>query len=179
MKIGRYPVLALAVALGMVGAWAPAARATGGAKIGVVDLQRCLNETKVGKKYKADFTAEADQLKAKLEKEEAALKTLRDDLEKQGAVLSETARAEKERSYREKLDAFKEKFQGSQQSLQRRDQELTRKILKDLQGVIRDIGEAGGYAIVLEKGEGGILYIPAAADLTNEVIRRYDKTAGE
>lgn len=175
MKIGRY--LALALALGA--AWTPAVRAADAAKIGVVDLQRCLNETKVGKKYKADFTAEADQLKAKLEKEEAALKALRDDLEKQGAVLSEAARTERERSYREKLDAFKEKFQGSQQALQRRDQELTRKILKDLQSVIRDLGEAGGYAIVLEKGEGGILYVPAAADLTNEVIRRYDKTAGE
>jgi outer membrane protein len=148
------------------------------AKIGVVDLQRCLNESKTGKKYKADFTGEAEKLKGELEKEEQSLKAMRDELEKQGTVLSETARAEKEKSYKERVDAFKEKFQQSQQTLQRRDQELTRRILKDLQGIIRDLGGSGAYDLIVEKGEGGVLYAPAAADLTDEVVRRYDKASG-
>lgn len=178
MKTWNKWAMAGALALGAVVAVRGSARAADGVRVGVVDLQRCLNETKVGKKYKADFTADADQLKATLEKEEAALKGLREGLEKQGAVLSETARAEKERADRERLEAFKEKFQSSQQTLQRKDQELTRKILKDLQGIIREIGEAEGYSLVVEKGEGGVLYAPTSADLTNEVIRRYDKAGG-
>ncbi len=156
--------------------------ATGAAaelKIGVVDLQRCLNDSKTGKKYKAEFTAEAEKMKAELEKEEQSLKSAREELEKQGMILSETARAEKEKAYRERVDAFKEKFQQSQQALQRRDQELTRRILKDLQGVIRELGDTGGYALVVEKGEGGVLYAPGQADITEEVVRRYDKAAAE
>ncbi|MFU8857716.1 MAG: OmpH family outer membrane protein [Deferrisomatales bacterium] len=156
--------------------------ATGAAaelKIGVVDLQRCLNESQTGKQYKAEFTAEAERMKAELEREEESLKVLREELEKQGMILSETARAEKERSYRERLDAFRERFQQSQQVLQRRDQELTRRILTDLQGVIRELGETGGYALILERGEGGVLYAPTHADLTDEVVRRYDKSRAE
>lgn len=147
-------------------------------KVGVVDLQRCLNESKMGKRYKAEFTAEAERMKAELEREEDVLKGLREELEKQGMILSETARAEKERAYRERVDAFKEKFQQSQQLLQRRDQELTRRILRDLQGVIRELGETGGYALIVERGEGGVLYAPTQADITDEVVRRYDKVAG-
>lgn len=158
---------------------APAAPAADPVKLGVVDLQRCLNESKMGKKYKAEFTSEADQMKAELEGEEAALKGLREELEKQGMVLSETARAEKEREYQERLEEFKEKFKTSQKALQRKDQELTRRILKDLQGTIRELGETGGYTLILEKGEGGLLYTGGEVDLTDEVIRRYDSSAGE
>lgn len=164
--------LAAAAALWAVGAHAA------DLKVGVVDLQRCLNESKLGKKYKAEFTADAEKVKAELEQEEHSLKTMREELEKQGMVLSETARAEKEKGYRERVEAFKQKVQQSQQSLQRRDQELTRRILKDLQGVIRDVGQGGGYGVVLEKGEGGVLFAPAEADLTDEVVRRYDKLGG-
>lgn len=166
--IGTVLLAALFLAAGVSGAAAQA-------KVGVVDLQRCLNESKTGKRYKAEFTAEAERMKAELEREEDVLKGLREELEKQGMILSETARAEKERSYRERVDAFKEKFQQSQQVLQRRDQELTRRILKDLQGVIRELGEAGGYGLIVERGEGGVLYVPAQADITEEVVRRYDK----
>lgn len=149
-------------------------RAAEPAKVAVVDLQRCLNESRMGKKYKAEFTAEADRRKAELEKEEADLKALREELEKQGLVLSETARAEKEREYKERLEAFKAKFQESQQALQRKDQELTRRILKDLQEVVRKLGETEGYTLILERQEAGVLFAPKAIDITDEVIRRYD-----
>lgn len=149
-------------------------RAAEPVKVAVVDLQRCLNESRMGKKYKAEFTAEADRRKAELEKEEADLKALREELEKQGLVLSETARAEKEREYKEKLEAFKDKFQESQQALQRKDQELTRRILKDLQEVVRKLGETEGYTLILERQEAGVLFAPKAIDITDEVIRRYD-----
>ena len=150
------------------------ARAAEPVKIGVVDLQRCLNESRMGRKYKAEFTAEADRRKAELEKEEATLKALREEIEKQGLVLSETARVEKEREYKERLAAFKKRFQESQQALQRKDQELTRRILKDLQGVIRKLGATEGYTLILERQEGGVLFAPETVDITDEVIRRYD-----
>lgn len=158
-------------ALGLAGSAAAA-----DLKVGVVDLQRCLNESKVGKEYKTRFSTEADEIKSALEKEEAELKTLREQLEAQGMILSETARQEKEREYKEKVEAFKERFKASQQTLQRKDQELTQKILKDLQGVIREIAETGGYALVVERREGGVLFVPATADLTDEVIRAYDRS---
>ncbi|GAB4265984.1 MAG: OmpH family outer membrane protein [Deferrisomatales bacterium] len=166
------------VALGLVAAavgLGASARAEPPAKVGLVDLQRCLNESVMGKRYKAEFSAQMEEMKGELDREEAALKALREDLEKQSMVLSATAKAEKEKEYKEKLEAFKEKFRASQQTLQRKDQELTRRILKDLQGVIRVLGETGGYALVVEKNEGGVLFAGQGVDITDEVIKRYDR----
>lgn len=165
---------AIALGLALAVAWQGAAAAQGG-KIGVVDLQRCLAETRVGKKYEGDVKARAEQVKADLDKREAALKELRETLEKQGLVLSASARQEKEKEYRDKLDAFKELYKASQQALQKQQQELTGRILKDLQVVIRELGEAGGYTLVVERQEGGVLYAARDADLTDEVIRRFDQ----
>jgi len=148
-------------------------------KIGVVDLQRCLNDSKLGKQFKVEFTAEAEQLKTDLEREEAELKSLREEIEKQGVVLSETAKKEREAAYNQRLDAFKGRFKESQQSLQRKDQELTRKVLKGLQGIISDLGGSGGYTLIVEKQEAGVIYMSQASDITDEVIRRYDLGVGQ
>ena len=153
--------------------------AADGAKVGVVDLQRCLNDSKLGKQFKAEFTGEAEQLKAALENEEAELKTLREELERQGLVLSETAKKEREAAYNKRLDAFKGRFKESQQALQRKDQELTRKVLKGLQGIIGELGDKGGYTLIVEKQEAGVIFMSSASDITDEVVRRYDQTAGK
>jgi outer membrane protein len=146
-------------------------------KFGVVDLQRCLSESKVGKKYKAEFSVKAEQAKADLEKKEAVLKELRESLEKQSLVLSSSAKAEKEKEYQGKVEAFKEQFKAAQQNLQRQDQEITGRVMKDLQSIIKEIGEAAGYTVIAERQEGGVLYFAKEADVTDEVIRRYDQRA--
>lgn len=177
MKRTRSVVLAVAALSFLVLATVAAAQET--TKVGVVDLQRCLNNSKLGKEFKAEFTAQADQLKADLEREEAELKALREEIEKQGLVLSETARAEREASYKKRLEAFKEKFKESQQSLQRKDQELTRKVLQGLQGIIAEIANSSGYTLIVEKQEGGVIFATKASDITDEVVRLYDQKAGK
>jgi outer membrane protein len=39
--------------------------------------------------------------------------------------------------------------------------------------IVREIAEADGFTMVLEKGA-GIVYAPPALDLTNELIRKYN-----
>jgi outer membrane protein len=160
------------LALSFVAGIGPAGAAE---KIGVVDLQRCLAESKVGKRYKTEFSAKAEAADADLKKREGHLKELREALEKQSLVLAPSAKAEKEKEYREKLEAFKEQFRATQQALQKQDQELTGRIFRDLQAVVKEIGEAGGYGLIVERQEGGVLFIPKEADITDEVIRRYDQ----
>jgi len=180
MKVSLKKQLIVAAALGAASFFSLTARAADlPAKIGIVDLQQCLNESTMGKKYKADFTTEAEKLKTELEKEEANLAALREEIETQGDVLAEDAKAAKEAEYKEKVAAFKEKFQATQQALQRRDQELTRKILKDLQGLVREIGEKEGYTMIVEKNESGVLFAPTQTDMTEKIIELYNKTADD
>lgn len=169
----------LAAMAGATAIAVPALAADQPAKVGVVDLQQCLNESTMGKKYKGEFTAEAEKMKAELEKEEGELAALREEIDTQGVLLAEEIKAAKDKEYKEKVSVFKEKFQSSQQALQRRDQELTRKILRDLQGIVREIGEKEGYSLIVERNEAGVLFAPGQSDLTDKIIQMYDKSAPE
>jgi Skp family chaperone for outer membrane proteins len=43
-----------------------------------------------------------------------------------------------------------------------------------MRGVIKEIGEQGGYTLILEVQDARLLYAKPHLDLTNEVIRKYN-----
>jgi Skp family chaperone for outer membrane proteins len=90
------------------------------------------------------------------------------------AVMDEKARAEKaaeieriEKELNRKRDDFRDE-------LQKRDFELTQRILTELEGVIREFGNANGYALILERTEAGVLYGGEGMDVTDKIIEAYD-----
>jgi Skp family chaperone for outer membrane proteins len=40
--------------------------------------------------------------------------------------------------------------------------------------VIRDYGKEKGYGLIIEKGQSGVIYGNDAADLTKEILERYN-----
>jgi outer membrane protein len=89
--------------------------------------------------------------------------------------LNETSRKEKERDYQTKLRELQRIQRDSEDDLRRKDQELTDRLLKNLAGIIRKLGEEGKYTVILEKNQPAILYIANVLDLTEEVIRLSDQ----
>jgi len=59
------------------------------------------------------------------------------------------------------------------------DSEYTGSILKDLETIIGTVGSEGGYTVIFEMQNSGIVYGDPAADLTEEVIRRYNSSGGK
>jgi outer membrane protein len=173
-------VTALSAAALVAGAAWPARGAPpDAAKVGVVDFQRCIKESKVGKQLEAEFSVKAQKVRAEFEKKETALKELRETIDRQGLVLSPGARAEKEKEFNEKRELFREQFRAAQQALDREDRELTGRIGGDLQVLARKMGEAGGYALIIERNQSGALFVAKEVDLTDELIRSYDREAEE
>jgi outer membrane protein len=162
-----------------LGGLAPPTAVAEEVKIGVIDLQRVFNDSKLGQKYRAEFLAKAKEMDESLLRESAQIKKLEEELEQQRILLSETARIERARAVAEEKKQFDAKVAESRQSFQRGSQEVTRRILKDLQPLVRELAETGGYTLIVERQEGGILHAPARLNLTDELIRRYDATAGE
>jgi outer membrane protein len=56
-------------------------------KIGIVDLQRALNESAAGKRAKDQFKVEFDKMQNSLKGEKDRLDRMKDDLEKQSVVV--------------------------------------------------------------------------------------------
>ena len=143
-------------------------------KIGIVDLQRALNESSSGKKAKEQFKVEFDRMQNSLKGEKDRLDKLKDDLDKQSAVLkAEESKAKADEFERKRRD-LRRKLEDSDAELRKKDQELTGDILKELAVVIQEIGERDGYTVILENSSSSVLYGAKSIDMTDEVIRTYD-----
>jgi Skp family chaperone for outer membrane proteins len=112
-------------------------------KIAVIDMQRVSSESLLGKSYQAQLEQlrneiEAEQTKKQTElgKLDQALKTLQDELEKQGSVLSPEAAAKKQEEIRKKgreRQAFVEDSQAELQRMQQRAQQQAQNVNNEFQ----------------------------------------------
>lgn len=147
-----------------------------GDKIAYVDLQRVIRDSKAGKTAKTSFEKAFQDKRQIIEQKASALENLRQDFIKNGAVASETKRktmAETIERKQKDLDRTREDFRVE---LQRKDLELTQKILNDIEGIVKDIGDKNGYTMIFEKTEAGLVYGGVSSDITSKVIQAYDST---
>lgn len=145
-------------------------------KIAYVDLQRVIRDSKAGQSAKASFEKEFQSKRTIIEQKANALENLRQDFIKNGAVASEIKRksmAETIENKQKDLDRTREDFRLE---LQKRDLELTQSILKDIEGIVKSIGDKGGYTMIFEKTEAGLVYGGPNSDITNSVIQAYNSS---
>ncbi len=171
MTRGRFHVATALVALAMLGLARPAAAEL---KIGIVDLQRALNESAAGKKAKEQFKAEFDKTQNALKAEKDRLDKMKDDLDKQSTILKADERKAKADEFDRRQRDLRRKLEDSDAELRKKDSELTGDILKDLAEVIQQIGQRDNYTVILENSSSSVLYGAKSIDVTDEVIRTFD-----
>ncbi|NLC70523.1 MAG: OmpH family outer membrane protein [Desulfuromonadaceae bacterium] len=169
MKLRLFISLILAISLFAL----PALAAD--AKIAYIDLQRALNECKAGKTAKDKITTKYKQLEGQFAAKQKELKKLKDELEKQGSVLSADAKTEKERQYQQKVKDFQRFAKDARDTLKQQETDFSRDLIKELVLMARDMGSQGNYTLILEKNEGSIIYGAKEVDLTEQLIRRHDQ----
>jgi len=142
-----------------------------------VDLQRVMLESEKGKEARKTLSNEAERLKKTLDVKQDELQKLKDAMEKQGAMITPEARAEKDKQYQSKLKDYQRLANDYQGELQQKDMEFTQKILKELEEVVKGMGEKERYSMVLEKSQAGILFGAPTLDVTSKVIALYNESA--
>jgi outer membrane protein len=157
---------------GVILAWAAGAWGADPATIGYVDMQRALNLCTAGQEAKKSITAEVEKMHKSLEGKQKEMNSLREDLEKRGAVMNEIVRREKEKEYQIKLRDVQRMQRDFEEDIRRKDRELTDKVLRNLASIVQKIGEEGKYSAILEGNQPAIIYISKSLDLTDEVIKR-------
>jgi len=145
-------------------------------KIGYIDVQRILNESRRGVEARKEFQARGNEINNVIQKKQNELKALKESLEKQASMLSNDARREKEREYQRELKELERLVKDSRDELKQLEMEITTKLLKSMEKVVTKLGKEGKYTMILEKKESFILYAPKEIDLTDSVIKVFDTT---
>ncbi len=143
-------------------------------KIGFVDMQKAIQSTSTGKKAKVELEGEFNKKKKELEKKEADLKKMGEDLERKKSVLSEEVLGKKQAEFQDEMMKYRDVVGKSQSEIQKKERELTAPILDKMKKVIEKIAKEKGYSVILENSQ-MVLFATADSDLTDEVVKAYEK----
>lgn len=144
-------------------------------KIGYIDMQRAIQSTSKGRNAKKSLEKDFKKKKKELEKMEADLKKMSEDLEKKAMLLSDDVRGKKQAELQKEMLKYQKTVSQSQLEIQKKERELTLPIVKTLRTVIGELAKKEGYTMILEKSEQGVLWAKKDADLTDEVVKLYEK----
>ena len=156
---------------------APAA-AVGAAKIGYIDVQRVLARSAAGVAAREQLEKERATIQKDMDGRRQELEKLRDEIEKKGALMTADTRRDKQEQFERKRRDAARAADDYQKELEKKEGQLLQKVLQEMGGVIEKVGKEKNYYMIVEKRNAGVLYAATDADLTDEIIRAYDRDAG-
>jgi len=166
-------------ALARAQAPAPAAQTPSGLqRIAFIDVQRVLARSAAGVAAREALEREKAGMQKEMDSKRVELEKLREELEKKGALLTPEVRRDKQELFERKRRDAARLADDFQKELEKKEGMLLQKVLQDVSGIIERVGKEKGYYLIVEKRGAGVIYATAEADLTDEVIRAYDRENG-
>ena len=139
-------------------------------KIGFINLREIIQSTNAGKKAGEEFKKLYDKKREELAAAESALKKLKDELDKQGPIMTEDARREKGTTYQRKLRDYQLLVEDSNKEMKGRDEEITGKLIPQIINVVRKIAEKEKYTLVIDVASMPLPYYAKENDFSKKVI---------
>lgn len=143
-------------------------------KLGYVDIQKAVADSKAGKNAGERFKNDVKKAEDSLMKEKNAVEKLGETLEKQSAMLSDETRREKEKDFLRRKRDYERMLKDQQTELQIKEAELKNEILSDLIPIIQKYGRENGYSIIFGKSDVLLLYASEALEVTDKITAIYD-----
>ncbi len=143
-------------------------------KIAVVDLQICVRDSIEGKRLYETLKKSKDDMQKKLDARQEELLKFKDELDKQGMMLSLDAREDKEKEFERRKRELKYYYEDLTDAMRKEEADARGKIVKEFEKIVSDIGTKGNYRMIVERRSSGIMYFDKTIDITPEVIKAYD-----
>lgn len=144
-------------------------------RIGVVDVQKAINESQPGRKAKERLQIHVKKVETDLLKEKKEVEKLKGDYEKKATLMKEEERRNMEREIQRRERSYVLSGREAQEELRQRENEIIADILKDITKVITEIGKKEKYTIIFERRD--VPYSDQSVDITDKVIETYNKSA--
>jgi outer membrane protein len=164
-----------ALALGLAAlAHAQAAAPT---KVAIISVQQAILQTQDGQKASAALQAKFTPRRSEMEKKDASIKALQDQMKKGSATMSEEAKTKIARD----IDTNQKSLQRDSEDFDADVQQEEGKIMQDLGQKMMDViikyATQNGFAVVLDVSnqQTPVLWADPSADITTEIIKLYDQ----
>jgi outer membrane protein len=177
LKKNQFVVPALLLGIAVIARAQGGAPAAAPAKIGIIHVQAAILQTKDGQKAAADLKAKFAPKQAELEKKQAAIEGLREQMQRGSATMSDEAKAKIARD----IDANTKSLTRDNEDLQTDVEQEEGKIFNDLGSKLYQIVEKyakdNGYSIIIDVSsqQTPVWWAADSINITAEITSLYDK----
>ncbi|MHB8842890.1 MAG: OmpH/Skp family outer membrane protein [Candidatus Aquicultor sp.] len=140
-------------------------------KIGVIDLQKCIQQSEAGKKASKGLQEKADRIKKDLETRRDELKKLSDEFNKKSNVLSADAKREREKELIRKDEDLRELVRKKEEEMHKDEYNAMQPLLTELFEVTKKLAKDEGYTLILESKSGVVYFNKPVEEITDKVIK--------
>ena len=166
-------VLGLALVAGLPSA---AAFAQTG-KVAVIDVQRLVTNSVAGKEALARLKKLQDEKIAEGKAKNDEVDALRKRLNEGRLSLADDKISELEKQLEEKVTGLRRFQEDAEREFNKSREATFGEIERRVFPVIEQVGKEGGYTFIFNKFQSGLLYADDAADITNQIIQKFDAAA--
>ncbi|MDI6727141.1 MAG: OmpH family outer membrane protein [Smithellaceae bacterium] len=154
----------------------PPSPALASAKIGFVDMREIMVGSEAGRKAADEFKKAFEKERDVIQVREAELKKLKDDLDRQRPVMTESALRERETAYQKKFRDYQTLVRDANEALQARDQELTKILMPEVLKLVNTLGEREKYSMIIDISTIPVPFFSKELDITKRVIEEFNRT---
>jgi outer membrane protein len=172
--MNRIVTFAACVAVAALAA-APAAQAQSAPqKIAVIEVQRIIQESAIGKEALARVQRLQQTKQEDLAKRQKELRDLEQKIQEQGKSLSEDAMEKLQKDYQARAVDLKRFQDDAQRDLEDAQRKELKTLEERIMPVIDVVARETGYTLIFNKFQSGLLFAAEDADITNSVITRFN-----
>jgi outer membrane protein len=146
-------------------------------KVAIIHVQNAILSTKEGQKAAGDLTARFAPKKAELDKKQADLASLQDQLRKGSATMSEEVKNKLMREFDSGNKNLQRDTQDAQDELDQEQGKVMQELGNKMMGVIEKYATQNGIAIVVDVSnpQTPVLWASQTIDITGDIVKLYDQ----
>ena len=144
-------------------------------KIGFINIKNIIASSDAGKTATLDLKKFVEKKKAQIREKEGVLEKMKTDLEKQRAVMTQSAYKEKELAYQKAFRNYKRFIEDANEEMRAREQKLSQKLIPEVFKIANSIGKKGDYTFIMDVSTNGLIFHSKANNITTKVIEQYNR----
>ena len=146
-------------------------------KVGIIHVQNAILSTKEGQKAANELTTKFAPKKAELDKKQADLASLQDQLRKGSATMSEEVKAKLMRDFDSGNKNLQRDTQDAQDELDQEQGKVMQELGNKMMGVIEKYATQNGIALVIDVSnpQTPVLWASQTIDITGDIVKLYDQ----
>jgi outer membrane protein len=145
-------------------------------KIGFFDMQAIVEHSDLGKSGAEKFRQERDKVRERQEAKLKEIKDLEEEYKTKENVWSQEVKKQKFQDVVSKKMEYDRATYEEYRQLSKLEQELLRPLREKVFEIVRRLGKEGGYTMIMEMQQAGLIYALPSMELTSQIVRELNQT---